>query len=165
MASQEQVRDFLAHWFLLGKPVMLAYGTSECLPVPVYCKEHFSFAFEDCWQQIMATGGEGCYLKGTVQTIAMMLTPAWDMTPCARCKLPIPMPTLGMTTLPCPCNDLMSWPNQELPMPRTAVNDGCHLDAIQRRLEQIKGQKTLPLRAAYEDDDVTKTFSSWRGMS
>jgi hypothetical protein len=165
MASQEQVRNFLAYWFQLGKPVVLAGGKSECLPSPVYYKNRFSLAFEDCWQQIMATHGENCYLKGTVQTIAMMLTPAWDMTACARCNMPVPVPTAGMMTLPCPCSDLQSWPNQDLPMPRIAVDDSHYLDNIQQRLDKVKNQHIDHPRDPYDASEPTSTFSSWRGMS
>jgi hypothetical protein len=164
MATQEQVREFLAHWFQLGKPVVLAEDRGECLPAPIYHKGTYSQSFEDCWHQIMVTSGQGCYLQGTSQSIATMLTPGWDITTCARCAMPVALPTLGTMTLPCPCNDLHSWPNLDVPTPRTAVVEEHHLSNIQERLEQIQLPSEVLPRDSYEAEE-TNVFSAWRGIS
>jgi hypothetical protein len=140
MASQDQVRNFLAHWFQLGKPVVLAEDRGECLPDPVFQNGHYSQAFEDCWHRVMVTSGQDCYLKGTSQSIAAMLSPAWDVTPCARCEMPIVIPTAGTMTELCPCNDLATWPSTEIPMPRTAVDNQHHLTALRQRLDKVPGK-------------------------
>jgi hypothetical protein len=134
MASQEQIRDFLAHWFQLGKPVVLAEDRGECLPEPIFQGGQYSQSFEDCWHKIMVTSGQDCYLKGTTQSIGEMLSPAWDVTPCARCEMPIAVPTVGAMAHLCPCNDLPTWPNTEVPMPRTAVDSEQQLRALRQRL-------------------------------
>jgi hypothetical protein len=164
MATQAQVRDFLAHWFQLGKPVVLAEDRGECLPAPVFYKGGYSQAFEDCWHQIMVTSGQGCYLRGTTQSVATMLSPGWEVTACARCAMPVAIPTLGMMTFPCPCNDLHSWPNYEVPVPRTAVNDEHRLTQIQQRLNQAQESSADLPRGPYEAEE-TNAFSSWRKMS
>ncbi|HIK44132.1 MAG TPA: hypothetical protein IGR64_04505 [Leptolyngbyaceae cyanobacterium M65_K2018_010] len=164
MATQEQVRNFLAHWFQLGKPVVLAGNQGECLPAPVFYQGGYSQAFEDCWQRIMSTGGEGCYLRGTTQSIATMLTPAWEVTACARCTMPVAIPTLGMMKFPCPCHDLYSWPNYEVPIPRSAVDDQQYLSEIQKSLNQLRDLPPPGRRAPYETGE-TNAFSSWRTMS
>ncbi len=140
MASQAEVRNFLAHWFQLGKPVTLADNRGDCLPQPVFEAGGYSPSFEDCWHRIMVTSGQGCYLQGTTQTIAEMLSPAWDITACARCEMPIALPTLGVSTHLCPCNDLATWPNTEVPMPRTAVDNEHQLQAIQQRLGGVQSK-------------------------
>jgi hypothetical protein len=140
MASQDQVRSFLAHWFQLGKPIILSAGSGEWLPSPVYYRGDYSQSFEDCWQRIMATGGEGCYLKGTNTTLAEMISPGWDVTACARCSMPVAIPSLGQATSPCPCHDLHTWPNYDVPTPRVAVDDGHHLADIQRRLRALQAE-------------------------
>ncbi|MGF1517164.1 MAG: hypothetical protein ACFCVB_05080 [Nodosilinea sp.] len=134
MASQAQVREYLAHWFQLGKPVVLAEHRGGCLPSPIFQNGRYSRSFEDCWHQIMVTSGQDCYLQGTTQSIAAMLSPAWDLVACSRCDMPIAMPTAGTMTDLCPCNDLMSWPNTEVPRPRPAVDDQRHLAELQQRL-------------------------------
>jgi hypothetical protein len=164
MASQAQVRDYLAHWFQLGKPIVLAESRGECLPSPIFQGGTYSPSFEDCWHRIMVTSGQDCYLKGTTQSIADMLSPAWDMTPCARCEMPIAMPTAGIMTHLCPCNDLATWPSTEVPMPRTAVDDHHHLAELRHRLDQVQVKPTLEPREAYTTEEAS-TFSSWRGMS
>lgn len=137
MASQDQVRNFLAHWFQLGKPVVLAEGRGACLPDPIFQNGSYSPSFEDCWHRIMVTSGQDCYLQGTGQSIAAMLSPAWDVTPCARCEMPIAIPTAGTMTELCPCNDLATWPNTEAPMPRTAVDNQQHLTDLRQRLRAV----------------------------
>ncbi|MGF1567955.1 MAG: hypothetical protein ACFCVD_07770 [Nodosilinea sp.] len=139
MASPEQVRDFLAHWFQLGKPVVLNGGQDQCLPALIFHQGHYSQGFEACWQRIMATQGQGCYLQGTTQTVAELLSPGWEVTHCARCTMPVAIPTLGMMTLPCPCNDLPTWPSSEVPVPRPAVSDEQRLGDLRRRLEAPRG--------------------------
>jgi len=164
MASQEQIRSFLAHWFQLGKPVVLAGDRDECLPCPVYYKNGYSQSFEECWQRIMESRGEGCYLKGTTQTVAEMMTSGWEVTPCARCEMPVAVPTLGTMKFPCPCHDLHTWPNYDVPTPRMAVDDGHHLGEIHRRLDDIRAEKRSDPRGLYDAED-TSVFSSWRTMS
>lgn len=134
MASQTEVREYLAHWFQLGKPIVLAEDRGVCLPSPVFQGGEYSRSFEDCWHRIMVTSGQNCYLDGTTQSIAEMLSPGWDITACARCTMPIAIPVAGTMTHLCPCNDLPTWPNTEVPMPRTAVNNQDQLRTLQRRL-------------------------------
>ncbi|WP_035985382.1 hypothetical protein [Leptolyngbya sp. KIOST-1] len=136
MASQAQIRNFLAHWFQLGKPVVLAENRGQCLPEPIYQNGDYSKSFEDCWHRIMVTGGQDCYLEGTSQSIAAMLSPAWEVTPCARCDMPLAIPIAGPMNYPCPCSDLMSWPNTDMPMPRTAVDNRQHLSDLRQRLTE-----------------------------
>lgn len=164
MASQEQVRDFLAHWFQLGKPIVLAEDRGEYLPNPIYHQGTYSQSFEDCWHNVMVTSGQGCYLKGTTQTVADMLSPAWVVTSCARCDMPLAIPELGMTKSPCPCDDLSSWPNYDVPVPRTAVDSDRHLSDIQRRIENASGPDPLSPRDPYEAEE-TSVFSAWRAKS
>lgn len=139
MASQDQTRNFLAHWFQLGKPVVLAENRGECLPDPIFQDGRYSQSFEDCWHKVMVTSGRDCYLKGTTQSIAEMLSPVWDITPCARCDMPIAVLTAGIMTSLCPCDDLPTWPNTDVPMPRTAVDNQQHLTNLKQRLGNVKG--------------------------
>ncbi len=134
MASQAEVREYLAHWFQLGKPIVLAEDRGVCLPSPIFQGSEYSRSFEDCWRRIMTTSGQDCYLDGTTESIAEMLSPGWDVTACARCAMPIAIPAAGTMTHLCPCNDLPTWPNTEVPMPRTAVNNQDQLKALQQRL-------------------------------
>lgn len=150
MASPQQVRAYLAHWFQLGKPVVFESPQSACsppvqttsaqvgsptwLPAPIFSQGHYSSPFEACWQQILATGGEGCHLLGTDQTIAELLSPQWDIEPCARCTLPIPLPVRQVASPLCPCSDLPQWPNSDIPAPRAAVDSTAQLGILRDRL-------------------------------
>jgi hypothetical protein len=136
MASSQQVRAYLAYWFQLGKPVVFQRSQSRCLPNPIFYHDNYSAEFEDCWQQLQAVGGQDCYLAGTDQTIAELLSPQWEINNCARCVMPVPMaigPIADSQT--CPCHDLPSWPNTDAPAPRAAVNSGQQLGRIRDRLE------------------------------
>lgn len=140
MASAQQVREYLAYWFQLGKPMVLDNGRSECLPQPIFSQGRFSHAFEDCWQHILDCCGQGCYVKGTNVTVAMMLTSAWEIEGCPRCPMPVLMPTAGIGFDPCPCHDVPSWPNDEIPVPRLGIKDEEHLDRLRSRLSAVQGK-------------------------
>jgi hypothetical protein len=63
------------------------------------------------------------------------LTDTWQVLPCARCTMPVPLLNVGIAPLLCPCNDLNNWPNTELPQPRSPVNSQAKLTDIRDRVE------------------------------
>ncbi|NJL85517.1 MAG: hypothetical protein HC886_05350 [Leptolyngbyaceae cyanobacterium SM1_1_3] len=136
MASQQQVREYLAYWFQLGKSVVVDTDKSAYLPEPVFQGDRYSDAFESCWQKITAQAGREAYVEGTDQTIRELLSDAWALSSCARCTMPVPVRIVGVSDHPCPCNDLPSWPNSEIPAPRSAVSTPARLQDIRQRLAQ-----------------------------
>ncbi|NJN85074.1 MAG: hypothetical protein HC881_00485 [Leptolyngbyaceae cyanobacterium SL_7_1] len=142
MASQEQVRQYLAHWFQLGKQVWINNGQAALLPQSVISGDRYSPEFEVCWQQVMSPESGECYLDGTSQTIAELLSPAWEISSCGRCAMPIPVASVGMPALNCPCIDLPLWPNTELPKPRLPISNQTQLSQIRDRLLQSIGKST-----------------------
>ncbi|MEM0980783.1 MAG: hypothetical protein AAGH78_10970 [Cyanobacteria bacterium P01_H01_bin.58] len=147
MASVNEVRTYLAYWFQLGKPVIFHRQQSECLPNPIFQGNRFSTAFEQCWQRIL-NDAANCHLRGTNQTVADLLAADWDIVGCARCDMPIPMPIDAVSGSPCPCYDLPSWPNDEMPQPRMAVDTHNHLSRLRDRLTNSVTERDR-LRSAY----------------
>jgi hypothetical protein len=135
MASIEQVRQYLAYWFQLGKPVLSYQGTT-LLPQAVIQGDRYSHEFEQCWQQIEANP-DRYHLDGTEPTIGELLSSAWEVVACARCEMPVPMLPVGTQALTCPCFDLPLWPDTELPKPRSPVDSGNRLDSIRDRLLNV----------------------------
>lgn len=136
MASATEVKNYLAHWFQLGKKLVWRNGEAELLPQKVIQGDRFSAEFEECWQKIMSVNGQDCYLLGGETTIQQLLTPAWTIDQCARCAMPIPMVEVGNTpSLDCVCNDLDNWPNTELPAPHSPINSKAKLNSISDRLK------------------------------
>ncbi|MBD2504440.1 hypothetical protein [Anabaena azotica] len=133
MATKEEVKRYLAYWFQLGKKVVIGSEETRLLPQPVFQGDRYSQAFEDCWQRILSSSGDS-YLDGTEETIAELLTPAWDMVDCSRCSMPVPLRNMGMPPVSCPCVNLPGWPNTELPGPRCPINNQEQLMAIRNRL-------------------------------
>lgn len=140
MAYEQEVRQYLAYWFQLGKKVLIGNAQKSLLPQPVIQGDRYSQEFEDCWRQILAADLNDCYLEGTEETVAELLTPAWDVAPCARCNMPVPVRNVGMPPLSCPCNDLSNWPHTEVPAPRSPVNTQAQLMGIRDRLFKASGQ-------------------------
>jgi hypothetical protein len=136
MASEQQVKKYLAYWFQLGKKVLLNNGHKKVFPKTVIEGNSYSEEFERCWQQILKSGSDS-YLEGTSQNIKQLLTENWEISPCARCDMPIPMIQLGIQSVDCPCSDLPNWPNQELPKPRSPVDSANHLIGLQERLSRL----------------------------
>ncbi len=134
MASQHQVKQYLAYWFQLGKKVIIKNGAEALLPKPVLWGDRYSHEFEECWQKIISADSGDCYLDGTHETIAELLSPAWEVDPCARCSMPIPVRRHGMPPECCPCFDLSNWPDNESPQPRGPISNRAHLIDICNRL-------------------------------
>jgi len=140
MASEQEVRQYLAYWFQLGKRVIVNNTQQVIKPKLVIQSSQYSQEFENCWQQLKASDLNESYLEGTEQSIAELLTPAWEMNSCARCAMPVPIPSVGVPSLSCPCNDLPTWPNTEVPAPRSPVNSQAQLADIRDRLLGIPNQ-------------------------
>lgn len=144
MATKQEVRKYLAYWFQLGKKVITSNGKASFLPLDarglanaplsVLNGDRYSEEFEECWQKILSPESSDCYLEGTHETIAELLTPAWDMIPCGRCSMPVAARNVGMPALLCPCNDLPNWPNTKLPAPREPIKTQDQLKKICDRL-------------------------------
>ncbi len=141
MASEQQVKRYLAYWFQLGKKVIIPNGNIAVLPEPVIAGDRYSDEFEAVWQQIVSSESGDCYLEGTHQTIAELLTPRWDIEPCVRCDMPVPLIKIGLPPELCPCNDLPSWPNTEIPKPREPVCSQDRLQQIRERLSQSNNKQ------------------------
>ena len=134
MASEQQVKRYLAYWFQLGKKIVTRNGAM--LPQPVIAGDRYSDQFESLWQQLLSPVFGDCYLEGTEQTIAELLTPKWEINPCFRCEMPVPMINIGIPPELCPCNDLPTWPNTELPAPREPVRSLGRLQEISDRISK-----------------------------
>jgi hypothetical protein len=144
MASEFQVKQYLAYWFQLGKQVLIQNGNRALRPDPVIRGDRYSQEFEDCWQQIRAPESGDCYLEFTTQTISELLSPAWDISNCARCSMPVPVPNMGISSLECPCVDLPGWPNTEVPLPRSPVSSQSQLIEIRERLQRASRYANSP---------------------
>ncbi|NEQ70235.1 MAG: hypothetical protein F6J86_00520 [Symploca sp. SIO1B1] len=138
MSSQKQVKRYLAYWFQLGKKVVFDKSNVAVLANPVILGERYSQEFEDICKLIFSPDSGDCYLEGTQQTVAELLLPDWEVEDCALCQMPIPIKKAGMPSPICPCNDLLTWPNTELPAPREPINSNSHLRGICDRLYKIQ---------------------------
>ena len=138
MASETQVKTYLAYWFQLGKKLVWNNGKAELLPEKVIQGDRFTSQFEACWQKIMSIEGRDCYLVGSEATIQELLSSAWTIDQCARCAMPVPVVEVGTQPLDCACSDLDNWPNTELPAPRSPVSSQTQLNNISERLKTKK---------------------------
>jgi hypothetical protein len=134
MASLLEVKQYLAHWFQLGKKVYVRNGDLGLLPDKIFHDTHYSAEFDQCWELIISDRSGECYLEDTCQTIDELLTPEWDLVDCARCSMPIPLRIAGIPQESCPCLNLPHWPNTEIPSPRSQVAVRSKLANIQDRL-------------------------------
>jgi hypothetical protein len=134
MATSSQVKQYLAYWFQLGKKAIVQNSDQVLLPNPVIRGDRYSREFEDCWQFLLSPESGDCHLEGTPQTIKQLLSSEWELSDCPRCEMPVPLREIGLPPAGCPCSDLPTWPNLELPLPRSPVNTQQHLNDIRRRL-------------------------------
>lgn len=137
MASPSKVKAYLAHWLQLGKSVLIRNGRLESKPKETIVGESYSLEFEQLWCDVQAVESGPCYLAGTEQTVAQLMSSEWEIVDCPRCSMPQPLKTRGMPPLSCPCNDLYHWPNQDLPAPRSPVSNRSELQTIRDRLDRM----------------------------
>lgn len=117
MASDTQVKQYLANWFQLGKKLIV--NNQAELPSSLFEGKDYSRAFERCWTTVSCPKlSYRSYLEGTEISIGQLLDDDWDIHPCARCTMPIALPVAGVSPAQCPCHDLPSWPNMDFPKPR-----------------------------------------------
>ncbi|MBF2065066.1 MAG: hypothetical protein IGS39_11685 [Calothrix sp. C42_A2020_038] len=133
MAKTAEVKRYLAYWFQLGKKLVIDNGAATVLPQQIFAGNGYSSEFEECWQKAIETPSS-CHVEGTHETIAQLLQPEWEICSCVRCSMPVPVRNMGMPTLACPCNDLLTWPNTELPPPRSPIDSQNQLLNIRNRL-------------------------------
>jgi hypothetical protein len=136
MATPTEVKQYLAYWFQLGKKVRqeIDNGEREYLPQPVLAENSYSRDFEECWQNIIDSNPDRAYLEGTDSSIGELLSSQWDVSPCARCEMPVPVKNAGIADLSCPCEGLDTWPNNDIPRPRSPVNSQQRLRGIRDRV-------------------------------
>ena len=136
MASSEKVKQYLACWLQLGKKLVVDNGREVICPETVVVNNQYSSEFEDCWKKVLAMAGKNCYLEGVEPTIDVLLSPAWDISACVKCQMPIPQLDLGLQSPPgCPCVDVPLWPNLDLPLPRSPIDNQSHLNKIKTRIK------------------------------
>lgn len=136
MASEQQVRQYLAYWLQLGKRLMTHNGQQAVKPASVIAGDRYSDEFEACWKLATSPEAGDCYIEGTTQTITDLLSPIWEIHPCARCAMPVPTRSLGLPPTECPCFDLPNWPDSQLPQPRSPINTSNSLQRIRDRLSR-----------------------------
>lgn len=136
MALEAEVKKYIACWMQLGKKVWTKSGQSFCITHKVLQQNDYSPEFDECWYQMTALDSGDCYLDGTSITIHALLSPSWEIWDCPRCEMPISMPIAEQPPLSCPCHDLPSWPNTELPLPRAPIDSQNRLLMLQRKLDQ-----------------------------
>jgi hypothetical protein len=134
MASSTEVKKYLAYWFQLGKKMIIPSRNISLSPSKIISANRYSVEFEDCWTLVADEKTGDCYLEGTIQSIQELLSPKWEISSCARCEMPVPIIQLGVQNGDCVCSDVEGWPNNDLPKPRTPVNNKGKLIEIQKSL-------------------------------
>jgi hypothetical protein len=142
MASLPEVKQYLAHWFQLGRKVYIRNGDVALLPNRVFQDLEYSAEFEQCWNLVTAADAGDCYLEDTTQTISELLSSRWDLVDCARCNMPVPLPAIGAVLSDgCPCVNIAHWPNDDMPapIPRTIVSS--KIQSFQQRLKRASNSE------------------------
>lgn len=136
MASSEQLRQYLARWFQLGKQVVVEPSGSLHRPESVTSAGQYSPAFEACWTALLEAGLQHCYLENTNQSLAALACNDWEITNCSRCSMPVAQSIGGISAVDCPCSDQDNWPNLDLPTPQAPQNWTQHIQALAERLRR-----------------------------
>jgi hypothetical protein len=162
MASQQQVKRYLAYWLQLGKGVAIQSGRSRLRPRSVIVGGQYSEEFEACWQKVCSPETGDCYLEGTEERIQDLLSANWEVISCARCDMPVPTPVMAMPPTNCPCFDLPSWPDPCTIAPRSPIHPQDALARIRDRLQSFAAspQEAQMLKRDSADASATRLGTS-----
>ncbi|NJN75521.1 MAG: hypothetical protein HC796_03880 [Synechococcaceae cyanobacterium RL_1_2] len=144
MADPNTVKKYIAYWFQLGKSVIVNKTGHSLKPNHIFDRGTYSQEFEQIWDLIQNPSMGDCYLDGTPQTIQDLLKSQWNIENCSRCEMPIPQLDRGVSPCYCPCADMMSWPNLELPLPRSPINNNHHLHGLINKLDSNEPSQHCP---------------------
>lgn len=133
MVSEDRVKQYIALWMQLGKPVVCDRDNQQLSTSSVIRGQAYSPEFEQLWQ-IIRQAPHHYHLSATPCSIGDLLAGHWDLLPCARCTLLQPVNESVIAAGPCPCQDLASWPDDNLPLPRQPIDNQDYLYKIQLRL-------------------------------
>jgi hypothetical protein len=153
MASRTLVKNYVAQWMQMGKPVSLSTQGEQVRLYKILQGEKYSPSFNQLWDEISTTKAQEAYLNGTNQTISDLLSNKWEIIACARCNLLVPSIDIGpRTPVCCPCDDLPNHPNLELVSPHVPVTLASHLDDLCDRLAlKSEDQNQESLEASHDD--------------
>lgn len=150
MANKSRVKDYIAYWLQTGKRLFYPAMPDGHKLTSILQANRYSKEFEECWALISDPRSGDAHLEGMTQTIQELLSPEWEIVACSRCDMPIPVVMLGTNHGACPCSDLELWPNLEVPQPRSPIDSGRRLLAIQTRLLAV----SIALDQAQSTDGV-----------
>jgi hypothetical protein len=145
MASTNDIKTYLAYWLQLGRGLWMPGHADRVRPATILGDGAYSADFEALWVQIQAPDVVAqSYLEGTDQTIGELLSPSWEINPCARCGLPIPFKTAGLSQADagCPCADMSHQPDLSLIPPRAPISTQAVLGNICARLRPDRVTET-----------------------
>ena len=134
MATSQEIKSFIAKWLQLGKSVEHVDGVHRFKPSRILGYQGYSQEFEDWWQNF-ENDAQHWTLSGTDQPLSALYSPHWEITHCARCEMPVPLQVAGVNDFACPCSDLPTWPNTELPHPHTPSESASKLRQIRLKLK------------------------------
>lgn len=136
MATTDQLQASLACWFQLNKAVLdTRSGDRLQCPSPL-AAGRYSPEFDGLWQHLTQQGLHHFCFEGHGVSLANLLDGTWEILPCARCSMPIPLRSLGLSPINCVCADLENWPNFDLPAPRAPLDWRQSLVNLQTRLQR-----------------------------
>jgi hypothetical protein len=131
MATHQELRHYLAHWFQLGKPLILK-GVPHII-TPTLNTDRPSEEFEQLWEEILQAPHLAS-LEGSETTLGELLSGNWEIMDCARCEMPIPLKNSGTLTNHCICQDMETWPNSDTLAPHNPIDDHDRLQQLRHRL-------------------------------
>ncbi len=142
MATQSQVKQYLACWLQVGKRVVHSRDGTEFNSPQILTINGYSEEFEAWWHEFSQDASHW-YLEGSDRPLDCLLTPQWDMVDCPLCVMPVPKLIAGVNDTACTCSDLALWPNLDLPTPHTPEDKHQRLDQLRDKLRFLEGDENV----------------------
>ncbi len=137
MASESQVKEYLACWLQVGKRILHDSGNREFHDPRIVNKRGYTSEFESWWDEFRENAHHW-HLEGCNNALDVLFTPQWDIVDCALCVMPVPKLVAGVNDPNCTCSDLELWPNLEIPKPHTPNDMQDKLTKLRKKLRILE---------------------------
>ena len=142
MATESQIKQYLACWLQVGKRVIHDDGEQDFHPPKILNDSGYSQEFEDWWDDVCQNASHW-HLEGCDRALDALFSPHWDIVECPLCVMPVPKLVAGVNDASCTCSDLELWPNLDLPKPHTPEDTHYKLKSLRDKLRLLEGEENL----------------------
>lgn len=140
MATEEEVKSYLAYWFQVGKNVEIGTNREKKNVNKIFSlsSNEYSQEFNSLWEKIVEEA-DTSFLEDTSFSIKKLLSSEIEIVACSVCNA-IVASGIFFTNNSCICSNIPLWPNLDIPQPKKLLDSNCALLKIVQKLMEEKSE-------------------------